>query len=166
MIFQDDGILPKTNTMTRAQYNSTTDRVSGSLLCSKSPVGFGVLPLGLLAARRRTYQGTRAYHKRIGALPHRPRHDRFVLHCDWCHGTTVRSKQCRHPLHNQPCIPSGGGLTTWAKRLGQPDEVANVIGFLCSSEASYIIGESIVVDGGVANKTGAKLVEAALRLRG
>jgi len=37
---------------------------------------------------------------------------------------------------------------TIAKRLGQPDEVANVIGFLCSSEASYIIGESIVVDGG------------------
>jgi len=37
---------------------------------------------------------------------------------------------------------------TLAKRLGHPDEVANVIGFLCSADASYIVGESIVVDGG------------------
>lgn len=35
------------------------------------------------------------------------------------------------------------------KRLGSPDEVANVVGFLASEEAGYIIGATIVVDGGL-----------------
>ena len=35
------------------------------------------------------------------------------------------------------------------KRLGQPEEQANAICFLCSDEASYITGISLVVDGGV-----------------
>lgn len=33
-------------------------------------------------------------------------------------------------------------------RLGNPKEVANVVGFLCSDEASLVNGASIVVDGG------------------
>ena len=33
-------------------------------------------------------------------------------------------------------------------RLGQPDEVANVVRFLLSDEASYITAAEIVVDGG------------------
>jgi 3-oxoacyl-[acyl-carrier protein] reductase len=33
-------------------------------------------------------------------------------------------------------------------RLGQPDEVAAVVGFLCSEDASYINGATIPVDGG------------------
>lgn len=35
------------------------------------------------------------------------------------------------------------------KRMGNPDEVANVVGFLASKEADYIIGTTIVVDGGL-----------------
>jgi 3-oxoacyl-[acyl-carrier protein] reductase len=35
-----------------------------------------------------------------------------------------------------------------AKRLGYPDEVANAMLFLASAEASYITGQTIVVDGG------------------
>ena len=34
------------------------------------------------------------------------------------------------------------------KRLGKPDEVANVIVFLASKYASYITGATILVDGG------------------
>lgn len=39
--------------------------------------------------------------------------------------------------------------TTPLKRLGQPDEIADVITFLCSSAASYITGENIHINGGL-----------------
>ncbi len=36
-------------------------------------------------------------------------------------------------------------------RFGQPEEVAAVIRFLCSADASYISGQTITVDGGLTN---------------
>jgi 3-oxoacyl-[acyl-carrier protein] reductase len=35
------------------------------------------------------------------------------------------------------------------KRLGLPSEIANVVLFLASSEASFVVGQTIVVDGGL-----------------
>jgi NAD(P)-dependent dehydrogenase (short-subunit alcohol dehydrogenase family) len=35
------------------------------------------------------------------------------------------------------------------KRIGRPEEIANVSLFLCSDEASYVTGAEIVVDGGL-----------------
>jgi len=37
----------------------------------------------------------------------------------------------------------------YLKRLGKPEDVANLIAFLASDEASYITGEVVVIDGGV-----------------
>jgi 3-oxoacyl-[acyl-carrier protein] reductase len=37
------------------------------------------------------------------------------------------------------------------RRYGQPSEVASVIRFLCSADASYITGQTITIDGGITN---------------
>ncbi|RYX99855.1 3-oxoacyl-[acyl-carrier-protein] reductase [bacterium] len=40
------------------------------------------------------------------------------------------------------------------KRIGSPEEVASVISFLCSKDASYITGQTIIVDGGLSLNSG------------
>ena len=40
------------------------------------------------------------------------------------------------------------GETTVLGRAGQPQEIAEVIGFLASPRASYITGTNVAVDGG------------------
>jgi NAD(P)-dependent dehydrogenase (short-subunit alcohol dehydrogenase family) len=37
------------------------------------------------------------------------------------------------------------------QRYGQPQEIASVIRFLCSEDASYLTGQTITVDGGITN---------------
>jgi 3-oxoacyl-[acyl-carrier protein] reductase len=34
-------------------------------------------------------------------------------------------------------------------RMGKPEDIAKVVGFLCSPEADYITGQVIAVDGGM-----------------
>lgn len=46
------------------------------------------------------------------------------------------------------------GMNTFAKditlgRLSEPEDVANVVGFLAGEDSNYITGQTIVVDGGM-----------------
>lgn len=45
-------------------------------------------------------------------------------------------------------LPDGADQVAAMKRAGKPEEVANVIAFIASDEASYVTGATIPVDGG------------------
>jgi 3-oxoacyl-[acyl-carrier protein] reductase len=47
-----------------------------------------------------------------------------------------------------PCLEFGSGGSTPIGRSANPEEVAAVVGFLASREASYLTGQVIVIDGG------------------
>jgi 3-oxoacyl-[acyl-carrier protein] reductase/7-alpha-hydroxysteroid dehydrogenase len=34
------------------------------------------------------------------------------------------------------------------RRMGQPDDIADVVGFLCTDDARWICGQTLIVDGG------------------
>jgi 3-oxoacyl-[acyl-carrier protein] reductase len=39
--------------------------------------------------------------------------------------------------------------TVPVRRIGEPEEVAGICAYLCSLQAGYITGQSIVIDGGI-----------------
>ena len=56
---------------------------------------------------------------------------------------SLKAAMERKPGFEQPlvaCIPAG--------RVGEPEDVGAVVGFLCSAKAAYVNGASILVDGG------------------
>ena len=48
-----------------------------------------------------------------------------------------------------PNLPQPAWQTTPAGRMVQPEDIANVVAFLCSEGADMIRGQIIVLDGGV-----------------
>lgn len=45
--------------------------------------------------------------------------------------------------------PVAGGRSIPARRVGQPEDIARVAAFLASGDAAYIVGQTLLVDGGM-----------------
>jgi len=54
-------------------------------------------------------------------------------------------------FENPEAAVENAGNTTLMKRLGQPEDVANLALFLVSDEASWITGTAMTIDGGILN---------------
>ena len=69
--------------------------------------------------------------------------------------STIVIKERKLPLSGKVLVRAGDKVdsnkiiaSTPAKRIGSPEEVANVVTFLSSKEASYVNGQVIVISGG------------------
>ena len=52
-------------------------------------------------------------------------------------------------MNGRRVVITGLGAVTPLGRLGEPEDVAGAVRFLCSDEASFITGEVLLVDGGM-----------------
>lgn len=63
-------------------------------------------------------------------------------------GTVLKEESKHFYLQNQPLIDLYTRITP-LRRMGTAEEVAEVIAFLCSSQASFVTGQDLVIDGGL-----------------
>jgi NAD(P)-dependent dehydrogenase (short-subunit alcohol dehydrogenase family) len=77
-------------------------------------------------------------------------------------GTVLKDESKAFYLQNKALLQLYSDLTP-LRRMGSADEIASVIRFLCSSDASFVTGQNIVVDGGVSVQSHESL---ARRFRG
>jgi NAD(P)-dependent dehydrogenase (short-subunit alcohol dehydrogenase family) len=107
--------------------------VASNLIAEEQPLSYHVGKAGL-------HQMVRFYAVKLG--------DRGIRVNSIAPGTILKEESQEFYLQNEPLqslyrsiIPLG--------RMGTSQEVANTIAFLCSTQASYITGQNLVVDGGL-----------------
>jgi 3-oxoacyl-[acyl-carrier protein] reductase len=61
----------------------------------------------------------------------------------------IGTDRLRSGYENDEALEEAAQRDVPAARVGTPEEVASVATFLCSSQASYVTGQSILVDGGL-----------------
>lgn len=61
----------------------------------------------------------------------------------------VDTEMVRRAAHNDPATLEAFAQMNPIKRMGTPDEIATVVTWLCSNEASFITGATIEADGGI-----------------
>lgn len=71
----------------------------------------------------------------------------------------VHSPMSEH-LYRDPAIHTARRSAVASRRIGSPDELADVIAFLASDASSYINGQEVIVDGGLLSTTLSRLQSA------
>lgn len=61
----------------------------------------------------------------------------------------IETEMIRRAAHDDPKAMAGYTAMEPVKRMGRPEEVASVVTWLCSDDASFVTGATIEVDGGV-----------------
>ena len=59
----------------------------------------------------------------------------------------IRTHLTQKVYENNQIAKERAALVPWG-RVGNPEDISNVISFLLSSDANYITGQNILVDGG------------------
>lgn len=113
------------------------------------------LPLGYHTAKAALVQMVRYWAVTLGA--------RGIRVNSVSPGTVLKDESKAFFLKNKPLVDLYK-LVIPLGRLGHASEVAKVVGFLCSDDASFVTGQDIVVDGGVALQWQESLVRDLMSL--
>lgn len=108
-------------------------------------------PVGYHAAKAALTQMIRFYAVTLG--PHGVR-------ANVVSPALLLKEETRHSLEAETDVVQRYKQVTPLGRLGQPEDVADLVLFLCSSAASFITGQDIAVDGGISLTAQASLARS------
>jgi NAD(P)-dependent dehydrogenase (short-subunit alcohol dehydrogenase family) len=115
---------------------SYVDFLAQQYAVKKGPFGAVGLCFGGAVVLRMAAHKARGWHIRVNAI--NPGHIDTPIFGGWQQGDALI--KMKEDLAKN--VPLG--------RMGDPDEIANLVTFLASDEASYVSGVELFVDGGVA----------------